>query len=246
MSDKRVLDCVEKMIEELGKLRESGVDLSMMPKDLYDIRVKLHGLYDKQKLKIEKEDRSEVKMRDLKAIIHQLDYYKNLNESDHAQVVDALRYACANMPSNYQMEAPMYDENTEAHFDLGKGIIHKDCFSTDECQQEAETLEEKTKRLASTIISINATLESIKPLYTELDQAVIELKEIIGLNMLYVESGTHIAVQIVDEFAEKNTIWRIQKSQRYIAKLETLADRKAKAEKQAKAEEKAAKAAAKK
>lgn len=177
-------------------------------------------------------------MRDLKAIIHQLDYYKNLNESDHAQVVDALRYACANMPSNYQMEAPMYDENTEAHFETSDEPIYT--------KPIGETVDDKVRRLASTIISINATLDSIKPVYAELDQAVLELKDLIGLNSTYVESGTQIAVQIVDEFAEKNTIWRIQKSQRYIAKLETLADRKAKAEKLAKAEEKAAKAAAKK
>jgi hypothetical protein len=131
-------------------------------------------------------------------------------------------------------ENRMYDMDTESHFELPSDNVSEPSIN--------ETTEQKINRLASKVISINATLESIKPLYTELDQAVMELKDLIGLNNNFIEEGTLIGVQIVDEFAEKNTIWRIQKSQRYIAKLETFDERLRREQKAAKAAEKAAKA----
>lgn len=219
-------------------------------------------------------------MRDLITLINEIERFKEINAQDVPQVIDALKYAINNMPSDYKMEEYME---------------HKECLSTDECQQDLpvgvelmdvaqesaqrafnarqllaetggvagigkeitaplnpivngqeveppiETKFEKSQRLVSKIISINATLEAIKPLYAELDLATLELMEMIGLDRQLIEAGTQIGVQVVDEFAEKNIIWRIQKSQRFIAKLETLDERNKKFEKERKALEKASK-----
>jgi hypothetical protein len=165
--------------------------------------------------------------RPMKSILHDFEYYGRCNDSDFPQVIDALRYFINNPSFNKEREV----ENVEVEVVPAPVVI--------------EQPEEKAQRLVSTIISINATLDTIKPLYGELDQAVLELRELVGLNKFVIEPGTQIAVQIVDEYAEKNTIWRIQSSQRFVAKIKTLEDRIKQAEKEAKAAEKAAKALAK-
>jgi len=145
-------------------------------------------------------------MSELKRIVYEIERFGRCNESDFPLIVETLKSTLEDVA---EVESPI--------------------------EEKPETNAEKAARLTSKIISIDATLESIKPLYTELDKAILELKELIHIGNPYTEEKTHISVTIVDQFEEKNTIWRIQSTQRFIAKIENLDERFRREAKEAKA-----------
>lgn len=58
----------------------------------------------------------------------------------------------------------------------------------------------KIERLASEALEVLAKLEAVKPLYARLDELTVALSEAKGLELY--------GVQIVDNFREKNAVFR--------------------------------------
>lgn len=90
--------------------------------------------------------------------------------------------------------------------------------------------------IAGRIVAIKAQLELQKPLYEELDNLTLELKAIVGVDAEVMANGSFVTV--VDNFAEKNTVFRPAGVKHFDVSLETFQERE---EAQAKAAAKAAK-----
>lgn len=92
--------------------------------------------------------------------------------------------------------------------------------------------ESKQNEIIQRIIDLKARLDANKPLYEELDRLVLELKGTLGVSN-EVTAFDHY-VEVVDNFAEKNTVFRPCGVKRFEVKIESLVDRLAKAEKRRK------------
>lgn len=104
-----------------------------------------------------------------------------------------------------------------------------------------EDLEVKKQRLLNGIITLHQRIEAIKPCYEELDKLTLELKDLVGVESYVIEDRTLIGVQVVDNFAEKNTAFRVASIQRFKAEIETADKRAVRVEKLSKKAKKEAK-----
>jgi hypothetical protein len=94
------------------------------------------------------------------------------------------------------------------------------------------------RQIVNRIVELKDALEAVKPFYDEIDELTQELQEIVGVNHnLFADDGR--VVSVVDNFSEKNTVFRPVGVKRFDAKVETMEEMQKSQERQAK---KAAKA----
>ena len=98
-------------------------------------------------------------------------------------------------------------------------------------EMTAEPTPMTTEQVLARIIQIKATLDNNKPLYEELDQLVLSLKGRIGTDKEVIFGGK--ALTVVDNFSEKNTVFRPCGVKRFDLDMEDLAEREAKVAKKA-------------
>ena len=108
--------------------------------------------------------------------------------------------------------------------------------------------------IATELVRIKTLLEANKPLYEQLEKLTLQLKELVGTEevalmeeqVVLTPGGPVFAapqyIRIVDNFSEKNTVFRPAAVKRFEMASETMIERLQRVEKEAK---KAAKAAAK-
>ncbi len=97
----------------------------------------------------------------------------------------------------------------------------------------------RTKEITTRIAQIKDQLEAQKPLYEELDNLTLELHEILGDGGFKYPTNEEIPrfVSVIDNFSEKNTVFRPASVKRFEAILQTAEEvekEKAKLEKAAK------------
>lgn len=102
---------------------------------------------------------------------------------------------------------------------------------------------EQVKSIVAKIAVLKDEIEAVKPKYDELDELVTQLKAQVPVGVqLFLEDNR--SVELVDNFAEKNTVFRPHGVKRFEVSILTAEERVEKAEKAAKAAAKAAKKAA--
>lgn len=115
---------------------------------------------------------------------------------------------------------------------------------------EAEAKAAQVRADLARIIQLKATLDSNKPLYEELDRLTLNLKNVMGVGSIpinlteketmYMHNNEvkflapNQVVTIVDNFAEKNTVFRPAGVKRFEASLETIEEYNLRLEKEAK------------
>lgn len=102
----------------------------------------------------------------------------------------------------------------------------------------------KVADLLERIVAVKAKIDAVKPLYEELDDLTMELQEEVEVDQLLQAKGDAF-VRIVDNFAEKNTVFRVAGVKRFEAEVLTQEELDKELEKAAKKEAKTAKAATK-
>lgn len=117
-------------------------------------------------------------------------------------------------------------------------------------QADKEVQAIKVRANLARVIQLKAVLDANKPLYEELDRLTLELKDVMGVGSLAInltEEETmymhnnemkflapNQVVTIVDNFAEKNTVFRPAGVKRFEASLETIEEYNLRLEKEAK------------
>jgi hypothetical protein len=74
-----------------------------------------------------------------------------------------------------------------------------------ELKEAAEAMDQVTK-LVARLAEVEAVLDVTKKLYAERDELTLKLKEMVGID--YEVSSGDIVFKVVDNFAEKNTVFR--------------------------------------
>jgi len=106
---------------------------------------------------------------------------------------------------------------------------------------------EDVRKKAARLIALKAIMEANKPLYEEIDRLILELKDAMGVGQFLVtlseqESlllhngevtllASEQVVNVIDNFAEKNTVFRPAGVKRFDATNESLLEFNARAEK---------------
>lgn len=117
-------------------------------------------------------------------------------------------------------------------------------------REELQAQAEKVRANAVRVIQLKALLDSNKPLYEELDRLTLELKTAMGVGSIpltlneketmYMHNdevkflAQNQVVTIVDNFAEKNTVFRPAGVKRFEVSLETAEEYKIRLDKEAK------------
>ena len=79
----------------------------------------------------------------------------------------------------------------------------------------------EVKTITARIVDLSSQIESMKPLYEELDALTLQLKNLVKEGVRVVDADTRYSVTVEDNFAEKNTIYRAQAAKRFQAKVES-------------------------
>ena len=93
------------------------------------------------------------------------------------------------------------------------------------------TPEPTTQEVLARLLMLKAQTEAMKAVYEEIDQLTAMLMAQVGLNNEQQFGGK--AVTVIDNFAEKNTVYRPAAVKRFDLDIEDLAERAAKAAKKA-------------
>lgn len=111
----------------------------------------------------------------------------------------------------------MSNENDDLFDMLENEQLHMDAVVESEKREETGL-----ERLLSRAFDINKVLESTKPLYEELDQLTVELRNQLGDNEVTLNG---YAFKVEDNFAEKNTVFRPVGVKHFQLKIESLTER---------------------
>jgi hypothetical protein len=110
---------------------------------------------------------------------------------------------------------------------------------------QEQKIEMTASDVAKEIVHTKAQLDSVKPLYEQLDRLTLLLNKIMALTgqaevfvqeqAVILPSGAHLVaeqyVKVVDNFSEKNTIFRPAGVKRFEAAFETVVERQVKEQK---------------
>jgi hypothetical protein len=97
-------------------------------------------------------------------------------------------------------------------------------FSQEDVKSVTEDAEKyaAARRLAERAIEVQAKLDSAKPLYDELDQIAMQLKDMLGTGTSKALFVAEKAVTVVDNFAESNVMFRPSACRRFELKVEDM------------------------
>lgn len=96
--------------------------------------------------------------------------------------------------------------------------------------------EPSVMEIAARVLAIQAELTSVKPLYEELDQLTLQLHDMIGDTEIEVPTFIHAGnrsvhtigntfLKVVDNFSQKNTVFRVAGVKRFEASSELVEER---------------------
>jgi len=96
----------------------------------------------------------------------------------------------------------------------------------DQNEQSVMTPEQKTDRMLKIIerlATIEMTLNAVKSLYNEKDSLTLELKDLMGVGVELTHGDA--IIKVVDNFAEKNTVFRTAGVKRFELEIDSVSAR---------------------
>lgn len=109
---------------------------------------------------------------------------------------------------------------------MGKKVTHKDIKKVDfkgvRNTQKTSPSQRRAVRLAKQAFTLQQEIEEAKGLYAQMDEITGELLNDRISEVIFTQDGVRYVLEVVDNFAEKNTVFRSAAVRHYEIKIEEL------------------------